>query len=327
MNLMKPQPANEVRFDPNHALARIFRILPKEYLAMPNKLNPRTLRLQLWEFLSKEDGYEINFKGLLLLDVFDLHVLLALVAIAVQCSTITDANAKSAEGQHLHKSLGYEAPATPSFADDIDNDSHQLLLDLLDHEPLQSLPIAAVAHCSRYALTKLVTGKEDGKSFTRVKESLWRLLHTTLEVKNPDGSKYTSNMISSFYEHKDKKQISIAVNPVLTNSLRLNTGARYIKLYLDAFSSLSTVGKLLYTYLSARTWDAKPHEYTTDTLARLMYPVLVGSAPISRQAETKRLVGVATAMKSLNKLEGWQVVEKVSAKGLQKWVVTRLKAV
>ena len=329
MNLMKPQPANEVRFDPNHAVSNIFRVLPPEYKIMPSKKKPTGGRLRWWEEVSKVDGCTITFTGLLLLDSFDLHVLLALVAIAIQKPTVTSANAPTDQGKHLHKSLAYKAPAKPLYDEagtyDYDESSHQLLLDLLDQNTNQSLPVAAIATCSQHELTKLVCGAGNDQSYKRVKESLFRLLHTTIDVRNSDGTRYMSNMVSGVYEAN--KNISIAVNPVLTQSLRLNTGARYIKLYLDAFSSLSAVGKLLYTYLSGRTWDTKPHEYTTETLVKLMYPPLEGAAPVTRQASIKRIEGVVTAMKALNNLEGWQVVEKISAKGLQKWVVTRTKTV
>jgi hypothetical protein len=185
------------------------------------------------------------------------------------------------------------------------------------------LPLAAIAKCSQYQLTNLVCGNGNGnaQNYKRVKESLYRLLHTTISVRQADGARYTSNMVSGVYEAN--KNISVAVNPVLTQSLRLNTGARYIKLYLTAFQSLSAVGKLLYTYLSGRVWDAKPHEYTTETLVKLMYPPLEGAKPIGRTAAKKRTESVIEAMQGLRKLEGWKVTEQVSAKGLQKWVVTR----
>lgn len=319
MSLVKSSP-NEIRYDPNHALALIFRVLSKEYTTMPSKQNPRPPRLQYWENKTSSDGCEITFKGLILLSVFDLQTLLGLLAVAMQRPIVTSGTASSAMGRYLHNSL--DKPAA-EFEDD---DPQQMLLDILDHMPTQSLSVSSVATCSTYELTKLVTGDDSAQSYKRVKESLFRLLHTTIVVKKADGSRYTANMVSSVYESKDKKTMSVAVNPVLTQSLRLDTGARYIRLYLDAFSTLSQVGKLLYTYLSARTWDAKPHEYTTETLLSLMYPALAGEPPVSRQAASKRTTALVDAMQSLNMLNGWKVAEKVSARGLQKWVVTRSKA-
>ena len=277
MSLIKsPLPMNEIRYDPNHAVATIFRVLPKEYATMPSKLHPRPPRLQYWENVTLANGCEITFKGLILLSVFDLHTLLGTLSLAMKLPVITSSTATTDQGKYLHNSLDKPAETMD------DEDPRQMLLDIMDHMPTQSLPVSSVATCSRYALTKLVTGKDDAKSYKRIRDSLWRLLHTTIIVKNADGTRYTANMVSSVYESKD--QISIAVNPVLTQSLRLHTGARYIKLYLDAFASLSQVGKLLYTYLSARTWDAKAHEYTTETLVGLMYPTLLGETAVSRQA-------------------------------------------
>lgn len=316
MSLVKSIP-NEIRYDPNHAVANIFRILPKEYAVMPDVENPRPPRLHYWEKISSLQGTTIRFRGLFLLDVFDLHVLLALVMLAMNKNRAVNGSPTTDEGHFLRNSLGLDMPTAGLD----EGDARQLVLDILAHTADTSLPIAAVTTCYKYELTKLVTGSRGIQSYKRVKDSLFRLMHTTLEVTNPDGSRYTSNMVSSMYEDKDKKTMSVAVNPVLTQSLRLDLGGRYIQLYFDTFSSLSQVGKLLYTYMSAKVWDHKPHEYMIETLVELMYPPLKGSAPVSRQAASKRVLSVLEALAELGRLGGWTVTEGRGYKGGQKWTL------
>lgn len=316
MSLVKCMP-NEIRYDPTHAVSNIFRVLSTEYKTMPTVDNPRPPRLRYWEHVAEVDGCRIKFKGLFLLSDLDLHVLLGALGVALQVERDVHYTTPSDEGKFLRNTLakhdGAEIYETPDPAD-----MTQMILELVDSP---SIPVAAVATCSQYMLTKLITGTTDGTdNYKRIKESLFRLAHTTIEVRNKDGSKFTSNMISSVFEKGHN--ISIAINPVLTRSLRLDTGARYIKLYLQAFSKLSSVGKLLYTYLAGRTWDGFPHEYTTPVLVELMYPPIPGATPVKRDALTKRTKSVASAMQDIGTLKGWKVEEKESSKGLQKWIVT-----
>lgn len=322
MSLVKSAPT-EIRYDPQHALSNIFRVLPKEYAPMPSVKNPRPPRMRYWEKETEHAGTTIKFKGLLLLDVFDLHVLLALVMLAMVKRATVDGNTTTPIGRFLRNTMGNQTPDVPLNEDE----NRQQLLDLIEHAVDTSLPIASVATVSRYELTKLVTGDSSSQSYKRVKDSLQRLLHTTLDVKGADGSRYVSNMVSSVYTSADKKTISVAVNPVLTRSLRLDTGERYIKLYFDTFSSLSTVGKLLYTYLSARTWDGKGHDYTTETLYELVFPPIEGSPPVSRQTASKRVLSIVKAIQELGDLDGWKVIKGTSSRGKEKWTIQRTKTV
>lgn len=319
MSLVKSTP-NEIRYDPNHAIANIFRVLPKEYAVMPDVDNPQPPRLYYWEKTSALAGTTIKFKGLFLLDVFDLQVLLALVMLAMtKKPQAVDRNPNTPTGEFLRNSLNLEKPTAGLD----EGDARQLVLDILAHTADTSLPIASVTTCLRYELTKLVTGDRSAKSYKRVKDSLFRLMHTTLDVKGADGSRYTSNMVSSVYESSDKKTISVAVNPVLTRSLRLDTGERYIKLYWDTFLKLSPVGKLMYTYLSARVWGLHVQDYNTETLVELMYPPLKRKTPVSRQAASKRVLTVLEAIKDIGNLDGWAVKEGKGYKGDQKWTFSR----
>jgi hypothetical protein len=319
---LEPSKPNEIRYDPNHAVSNIFRVLPDTLKRMPTAKR-QSPRLQMWESDARENGVGIKYTGLFLLDTFDLHVLLALVAIAIQNPIVVKAETASKEGKTLRKTLATKSANT--LVED-EGSSHQLLLDLLDDESHAALPIAAVAKFTRYQLTSLVTGGDSKEKYQRVKESLFRLMHTTLAVTDTDGSRYTSNMVSAIHESAGGN-VAVAVNPVLTRSLRLDTHFRYIKLYLDAFATLSPAGKLLYTYLSGRTWDAKPHEYTTATLVELVYPPspLDTAKPPSRKAMEHRVKTVQAAMQALGQLENWTVTEKTSARGLQKWSVARKK--
>lgn len=318
---LEPSKPNEIRYDPNHAIANIFRVLPDNLKRMPTPKR-QSPRLQMWESDATLDGVGITYTGLFLLDTFDLHVLLALVALAIQKPGVIESDVTSPEGKALRKTLAHKS--TNVFVDE--GSSRQLMLDLLEDESHSALPVVAGVRFTRYQLTTLVTGGDSTEKYQRIKESLFRLMHTTVAVTDSDGSRYSSNMVSSLYEGAGGR-MALAVNPVLTRSLRLGTNFRYIKLHLAAFATLSPAGKLLYVYLGGRTWDAKPHEYTTATLVELVYPPspLDKAKPPTRQGLDRRIAAVQAAMKDLGQLENWTVTEKTSARGLQKWSVARKK--
>jgi hypothetical protein len=274
----------EVRHDPATAQA------PGVFRPIARTMMTQEKRHVRWETETTFGNTTLKFKGHYLLDSFDLTTLLALIAIAGKGSKTVTVNhqPKTDVGKELRTSMLMDFEQLTLFEDG------------------PQVPVAAVARFTKYELSKLLTGDTAGQKYDRVMQSLERLAATSVYVVKGD-LEYYSNIVSGWVRNSDA--MAIAVHPLLTEAMRSQGDAQYIRLTLDRVLTLKTqVGKLLYAMLSARVFEGKSQVFTLDTLVSFIYAHDPATESTQKLRDQRRYV--REGMADLAGLDGWVITKK-----------------
>ncbi len=273
----------EVKHDPTTAQA------PGVFRPLPRTLMEHGKRHQRWETETTFGSTTLRFKGHYLLDSFDLTTLLALIAIATRSETTVD-----------------HAPATPlgkglrtGLMTDFDKQ-----LSLFEDGP--QVPKAAVAKFTKYEITKLLTGDTGGGKYERVMQSLERLAATNVYVINGEWE-YYANIVSGWM--KNSEALAVAIHPLLTQAMRSQGDAQYVRLTLDRVLTLKTqVGKLLYPLLSTRVFEGKSQVFPLNTLVSFIYSHDAAAGDGQKLRDQRK--GIRDGLADLAQLDGWVITTK-----------------
>lgn len=273
----------EVKHDPTTSQA------PGVFRPLSKNLMEQDKRHQRWETETTFGDTKLRFKGHYLLDSFDLTTLLALIAIATRSPANVDHAPKTPLGKELRTSL----------MTDFDKQ-----LALFEDGP--QVPRAAVAKFTKYEITKLLTGDTGGSKYERVTQSLERLAATNVYVIQ-DDFEYYANIVSGWTKTGDAW--AVAIHPLLTQAMKSQGDAQYVRMTLDRVLMLKTqVGKLLYPLLSTRVFEGKSQVFPFNTLVSFIYahdPATDDAQKVRDQRKALR-----EGLNDLAQLDGWTITTK-----------------
>lgn len=273
----------ELRHDPTTAQA------PGVFRPLSKNLMEQDKRHTRWETETTFGSTTLRFKGHYLLDSFDLTTLLALIAIATRSETNVDHAPLTPLGKELRTGL-------------MTNFDRQISL----FEDGPQVPKAAVAKFTRYEITKLLTGDTGGAKYERVIQSLERLASTNVYVIQGD-CEYYANIVSGWT--KTAEAWAVAIHPLLTQAMKSQGDAQYVRMTLDRVLTLKTqVGKLLYPMLSTRVFEGKSQVFPFNTLVSFIYAHDPAAGDGQKLRDQRKAIREGLA--DLAQLDGWTITAK-----------------
>lgn len=154
-------------------------------------------------------------------------------------------------------------------------------------------------------LAKICGYSWKGQLKEQLKKSLFRLWGVGFHTKTTSGNESAWHLLG--YD-TDKDDVSIAINPRLAESLRLNNPSVYnfVAFNLDVMVKLSKISFMLMFYLSTRIDSGKIGTINIETIKKNIWYELPQTQEVDRQRTKK----IRDAYVELNKTGIWSIFEK-----------------